>query len=672
MDQTQRARFYEGQTIGADDLAALEEFPRVQEARHALGAHTWGIAIGLDLVEKSLPSGEVEINLMPGYAWDGYGRPIVVLAPTKISPQKLVNYPGTTPPEGVLVKIWVRYLEAETKNAAPGFEVCGVADQHARVVETFAIEVGEAVPAPHDDVTIAGGLVDPLQAEKTFNAKAPQVFDESIPFQEFPEDDGPRWLIAIGYVRWLKQLNKPGRFVARNDTGAGSAPKDSDLARQFRQYIGVVAETLHAPGGVIRLRDRDKDPDPGKTYFHPPNAKDDPTNPNDLVWVEGSLRVQGDARVAGGRVEWRTKEGLDHDTPIAFRRHGDDGKTDDQVGGRRLQAVTGRTGQDPSRFAAGPVHDNGDMEERLTVMSNGHIGIRNEDPKLTLHVRTLTAIEEGDSGGSVWSSFGQNLYYDGSWNRIDSSKVGVNFHIAAQGSGTEFRFGRIEVSDTDPRNIAAIGSSKSYFESGKFGIGNVEPGAQVHIKSLTVIEEGEDAEGLWTTFGQNGYFNGSWLRLDDKKPGANLHMNPDGNGQEFRFQTIDKDGTNRQNIAVLGTDTSFVLKGRFGVGTSSPNATLDVDGRIMRKGQALTQVGTVGDGDQVPVPWGNTDDWNIFVAPFMMGWEFGASGEDAIAWIMCSAGANAGKNAFFVTAKYRQKDKSGHVGGQANYLLVPR
>src|SRR5271156_1646454 len=104
MDQTQRARFYEGQYLSADDLSALEEQPRVQEGRHALGAHTWGIAIGLDLVERTLPSGEIENSVMPGYAWDGYGRPIVLLAPVKISPALLANYLGTTPSDGLLVK----------------------------------------------------------------------------------------------------------------------------------------------------------------------------------------------------------------------------------------------------------------------------------------------------------------------------------------------------------------------------------------------------------------------------------------------------------------------------------------------------------------------------------------------------------------------------------------
>ena len=47
MDQNQRPEYYEGQYLGAEDLAAIVRFARTAEARHALGAHTWGIGIGL-------------------------------------------------------------------------------------------------------------------------------------------------------------------------------------------------------------------------------------------------------------------------------------------------------------------------------------------------------------------------------------------------------------------------------------------------------------------------------------------------------------------------------------------------------------------------------------------------------------------------------------------------
>ena len=87
-NQSQRPQFYEEQYLGAADLTAAVDYGRVQQARHALGAHTWGIAIGLQLKETPQPGGAASVNLLPGYAWDGYGRPIVVLSPYKIPEEK--------------------------------------------------------------------------------------------------------------------------------------------------------------------------------------------------------------------------------------------------------------------------------------------------------------------------------------------------------------------------------------------------------------------------------------------------------------------------------------------------------------------------------------------------------------------------------------------------------
>jgi hypothetical protein len=121
-------------------------------------------------------------------------------------------------------------------------------------------------------------LPDATNALQTFDSSAPLVHDESVPHQTFPEPkDKARWLIPIGYVRWLPVLNQPGHFVARNDT---ADPKDSDQIRNLRRYIGVVAEGIEAADGRIRMKDRGKP-------FSTTRAS------NDLVWVEGHLRIEG-------------------------------------------------------------------------------------------------------------------------------------------------------------------------------------------------------------------------------------------------------------------------------------------------------------------------------------------------------------------------------------------
>src|SRR5215470_17097110 len=136
VDQDQRPSFFQGQYLGPEDLTATVEYGRIQQSRHSLGAHTWGIAIGLQLLEKPSPAGnnQVDVFLTPGYAWDGFGRPIVVLAPFKVPTQLFqdIAYDASIDDKtksgdvanGHLVKVWLRYSESPNQPPASGFETC--------------------------------------------------------------------------------------------------------------------------------------------------------------------------------------------------------------------------------------------------------------------------------------------------------------------------------------------------------------------------------------------------------------------------------------------------------------------------------------------------------------------------------------------------------------------
>src|SRR5689334_11574979 len=100
MDQNQRPQYYEGQYLGADDLAAIVRFARTSDARFALGAHTWGIGMGLEIVERPLPGGDVEMTLTPGFAIDGVGRQLVALAPAKLTPDLFDGFDDAVDPAG--------------------------------------------------------------------------------------------------------------------------------------------------------------------------------------------------------------------------------------------------------------------------------------------------------------------------------------------------------------------------------------------------------------------------------------------------------------------------------------------------------------------------------------------------------------------------------------------
>src|SRR5262249_23935573 len=140
-----------------------------------------------------------------------------------------------------------------------GFEICRPNGQFARIVENFAIEVGEPDPPLHGPVNVAGRSVQALKARALLVPGAPDVFDESIPYQDFPvSDNSPVSLVPVGYVRCLKQCGEPGRLIARKD-GPNATP-DSDLIRMFRRYIGNVTENILAADGLLRVRDRTKHP----------------------------------------------------------------------------------------------------------------------------------------------------------------------------------------------------------------------------------------------------------------------------------------------------------------------------------------------------------------------------------------------------------------------------
>jgi hypothetical protein len=114
--------------------------------------------------------------------------------------------------------------------------------------------------------------------------------------------------------------------------------------------------------------------------------------------------------------------------------------------------------------------------------------------------------------------------------------------------------------------------------TGNVGIGTGSPRSRFQLKSLTAIDEGATAAGAWANFGSNAFYDGAWKRIDQTRAGVNLHINPDGAGQEFRFLRVEADGSRLRNLAVIGSTTSFINEGNVGIGTATPGAKLDISG----------------------------------------------------------------------------------------------
>ena len=158
-NQSQRPKFYEEQYLGAADLTAAVDYGRIQQARHALGAHTWGIAFGLDLVERPLAGDDAEMVLTPGIAWDGYARPLVVLAPQRLALDLFADLQDDTAPAGVPVEVWLAYRELPASPPGVGFS-CPEDDLHARIVESYRLEVRPSPVADYHAVTVASRPVE--------------------------------------------------------------------------------------------------------------------------------------------------------------------------------------------------------------------------------------------------------------------------------------------------------------------------------------------------------------------------------------------------------------------------------------------------------------------------------------------------------------------------------
>jgi hypothetical protein len=379
----ERPRFFEGQYIGSADLEAVTAYARDLAREHALGAHSWGVATGLDLVEVEGESGGVDYFVLPGFGWDGYGRPIVLLEPKQVSPGKFAGLPSGDQ------TVWLRYDETPFRGLRPGFETCGIDEAYSRIRENVEIEVGaftlsareggvEVAGVATDDARLAPRLFQDAAPDSADNT-APVLCDGAVPHQAFPADSA-RWLVPIGVATWLN--GAPGSLQARSETSL-------KLSRTLRRMAGLVTEGLFAADGVIRLRDRFEQFQTGvpldtlcavhaitaDDLVNAPDATDsDKTTPRligrELVWVEGNLRVTGQARLFGTRLELRDEAGDETDgAPLYARRAV---SPNNLLAGQDFQIAIGEQSDGKHRFAVGPAaSDYGDLDERFLVKSSG-------------------------------------------------------------------------------------------------------------------------------------------------------------------------------------------------------------------------------------------------------------------------------------------------------------
>ncbi len=539
----QRPRFYEHQYLEAADLSAVVAYSRAQLARTQLGAHRWGIALGLDIREVPGPNNTLDVFVQPGYAWDGFGRPIVVPEPHKIAGSLFASIddefvPGNPPR---VVEVWLGYQETQTKGPRPGFEECEDGPAFARVAESFRVEIGHraTVASQRDPVEIAGRSVDAAQALRTFDPAAPELVDASVPHQVFPAESEPvRWLIPIGVVSW--EPGSPGTFVPRDEPAL-------ERHERSRQYCGVVVGSIEANGGHVRVHDRGQPYSPFST-------------PDELLWVEGALRVDGHTRLYGSRLEFVRSHTESPRLPFHVVRR-------DDATGAKLQAVIGDQSSGANRLAVGPktgVDPNTSLDtyaEDFVVTDAGRVGIGTSQPTALLHLK-----EDGLQIGT-------------------SANPDDNFYVQSNTDGP--RALRIY-----NKNVGAGTHVASFTQSGRVGVGTTDPTNMLHVNGDLGLRQNRlylsGGARDWSSVTWNAHHSAdgqAWVFPDPTKPAITVEMDAAGGPPRFEvYSTLPGANTSwRSRLKVFGHTGDIgmaLLEGNVGIGTYAPASKLDVNGEI--------------------------------------------------------------------------------------------
>ena len=169
-----------------------------------------------------------------------------------------------------------------------------------------------------------------------------------MPQQTFPTDNlTARWLIPVGFVRWVVDPSGGGYFVDRNIDPNGPRRRPHPQSAPLHRRI---TEAINGSDGALVLRNRTDNPNVNGR-FQARLQSGDPLSDTlrDLVWVEGNLRSVGDIRMAGGALRFADINGSDQNTPLSIERVGDKPLV---TGQRSLDALIGPDAQADNRFAS--------------------------------------------------------------------------------------------------------------------------------------------------------------------------------------------------------------------------------------------------------------------------------------------------------------------------------
>ena len=322
-------------------------------------------------------------------------RNLVALAPTKIGLTHFDSFQDTTDPAGTPARDLDLLPRASGReDPGEGFASCRDDAPFSRVVETFNIEIRRPPVSEYRGEMVAGRV---LRCEggrfQRSNPVARRCTMRRWRIRSFPTTgDRPRWAIFIGIVRWVKAVNQSGRLVTRIDDDLNATRRGPSLSRCGRRDHSRARRRAAVARSHARSRRQH-----AQFPAADPQTRSGGVPRRTTIWSgsRAALRVIGDARLVAGKLDYRVERGGNDGVPMWLRRVKDTStpraKSRSKPPSVRRYCPTRKPDSPsvPSAPAAGV------SIERLTVITDGRVGVNTPDPTNSPPVSGTTGHSSG-------------------------------------------------------------------------------------------------------------------------------------------------------------------------------------------------------------------------------------------------------------------------------------
>jgi hypothetical protein len=224
--------------------------------------------------------------------------------------------------------------------------------------------------------------------------------------------------------------------------------------------------------------------------------------------------------------------------------------------------AVGTSGNVPTQIEFSTVDGSGNSDERLVIQSNGNVAIGQSYSNYPLHIsssstNTTFGITDADNGGNLSHSMYMNTDNNAIYQMKDSA---ANLNVYLNTGGT------------------------SWLKGGNVGIGKSSAAYPLDVEGETRID------------GTLGLYNfAEWDHIKFSHTGSLAYMDVGGTSDGLAFRTentaVDYTPTYTEHMRILNN-------GNVGIGTSSPNKSLDIEGTFGFSGISyIPNVGTEFDLD---------------------------------------------------------------------------